>query len=332
MAPSHPPPRIRAPRRRTGGLWCVSLLLASTAMLPAHDSPEHVVTTLTRRMGESGPTPELLYRRGVEYRVLGQWSKAAADLEGALNRDPRLLPARLEWAKVLLIQGRTPEARQAIEEGLAQTGEKEAVGALMRVRAEIQAQAGDWARALADSERALQTNPGDLDGYLLRGQLQRRLGRHGDAVRGFQEGFTRTGSFVLKNEWIESLIDAGCCRQALAEIESELVQSRWKSSWLLRRARARICLDDRPAATADLRAAIEEIDRRFNPRRPDLALLADRGLARALMGDTERARADCRQAKEAGAEDWVLERLERALEEPEVGPVRGDRGDRDGEG
>ena len=192
--------------------------------------------------------------------------------------------------------------------------------ALLRARAEIQANRHDFESALADCEQALQSHPDDLDGYLLRGRLLSQLGRYAEAATGFQAGYAQTGSVVLRNQWIESLIDAGDCLQAVTEIETELALTRWKSSWLIRRARARLCLSQHSDATSDLRAAIEEMDARLNPRRPDVTLLADRGLARALLGELDRAREDLREAQALGADAWVVERLQKTLEKIERDP------------
>jgi tetratricopeptide (TPR) repeat protein len=279
----------------------------------AHDSPEHVVKALTERLAKEGESAALYYRRGVEHRVLGALAESTADLQKALNLDPNHIPARRELTRVLLDRGRTEEALRTVNWGLRNTPDEPAMASLLRARAEVLVRRGDFEKALADCQRALEAHPADLDGYLLRGRIQARLRRHQEAAEGYHDGYVRTGSFVLKNQWIESLIDAGYCRRALQEIESELAQTRWKSSWLLRRAHARICLQDRSEAMADLRDANEEINARLHPRRPDFTLLADRGLAYALLGETDRARRDLSRAEDAGAEDWVLERLRDAL-------------------
>ena len=289
--------------------WCLLAPLGAAT----HESPEHVVETLTERLAKEGESAALYYRRGVEHRVLGALADSTDDLRKALDLDPNFLPARRELTRVLLDRDRLDEALRTVDEGLRNTPDEPGIASLLRARAEVLVRRGDFEKALADCERALEAHPADLDGYLLRGRIQTRLGRHQEAVEGYHDGYVRTGSYVLQNQWIESLIDAGDCRRALQEIESELAQSRWKSSWLLRRARARICLQDRSEAMADLRDAIEEIGARLHPRRPDFTLLADRGLAYALLGESDRARRDLQSAVDAGAEDWVVERLRGVL-------------------
>jgi hypothetical protein len=128
------------------------------------------------------------------------------------------------------------------------------------------------------------------------------------------DGFEATGSAVLEAESIEAMIDAGYAAPALARIESKLVVGRWRSSWLIRRARARLAIGDESSAHEDLRAAIEEIDERLRPDRPDLNLLIDRGVAHALLGNRVAALADLKTAREHGRSGANLERLASAVE------------------
>jgi Flp pilus assembly protein TadD len=50
-------------------------------------------------------------------------------------------------------------------------------------------------------------------------------------------------------------------------------------------------------ARADLNAALLELNSRIQPDRPDLTLIADRGLALALLGSKTLARRDLEQLK-----------------------------------
>ena len=185
--------------------------------------------------------------------------------------------------------------------------------ALHMVRAEIYRAQGEYKKALEDCHQALQLQAGDVDWYLARSQLQAQLGKHKERLAGLEQGIKLTGSAVLENERIEALIDAGQHRAALTLIEPQLQDSRWQSSWLIRRARARLGLGETDQARADLRAAIAEINERFGPFtafNPDLALLADRGVAQALLGDRQAAKKDFQQARAAGMDEWFISRLE----------------------
>jgi tetratricopeptide (TPR) repeat protein len=289
------------------------VLLGGSGDIRTHDSPEHVVDFLSRQMAREGASPELLFRRATEYRVLGHWSRARADLKEALRLEPDFILARAEMSRIFLEEGKPDQALQAVNEALRKAPPASAPAFLYMIRAEIRLRQADCQRALADCAEAFKGEPEDLDWYLIRSRAQALAGKREEAVRGLREGFERTGSFVLKIEWIEALIDAGLDREALRAIQPELEASRWRSSWLIRRARARLGLAEKEAAGSDLKRAIEEINLRLKPDRPDLTLLADRGLARALLGQIEEARRDLLAAKSRGAEAWAVRRLETIL-------------------
>ena len=158
--------------------------------------------------------------------------------------------------------------------------------------------------------------PPEVDWYLVRSQIQGRLGQWQACCDGLRKGFELTGSAVLEIEWIEALLDAGRFREALPRIERHLAESHWRSSWLLRRARARLGLGEKSDARVDLREALSEINRRLTSPRPDLALLADRGYVFALLGNNEAAQKDLQMARQLGADEWVVRRLRNYLEPP----------------
>ena len=173
---------------------------------------------------------------------------------------------------------------------------------------------GKSEQALRSCEQAFADYPrGDIDWFLIRGTLQRELGRHDERINGFQEGYQLTGSIVLRIAEVEACIEADRGREVLPYIEEQLEASRLKSSWLLRRGRALLSLDDADHAKSDFEAAIKELDRRIHPQRPDVSLVRDRGLARALLGDFEGARADRKFARSNGASKLMLTLLDEAL-------------------
>jgi tetratricopeptide (TPR) repeat protein len=279
----------------------------------AHDSPEKLVNRYTALIAEHGPTPLLLHRRAAEYRVLGELEKAAVDLEQAIKLRPGFLSAWTELSRIYLAQGKTREALATVNKALGMIPREEDRPEHYMIRAEIHRVAGHYESALADCDRAFQRDVNDLDWFVIRSQLQVRLGRREAAAAGLKEGVERTGSAVLEAQWIEALIDVGQCREALERIEPQLQNSRWQSSWLLRRGRARLVLRDMNGAQEDFRKAIAEIDSRINTDHPDFTLLVDRGLAHALLGDTIFAEKDLQAARKLGAEGWLLFRLESAL-------------------
>ena len=291
---------------------CAVLMLLSIR-LSAHDSPDHVIETLTAEMARAGETPRLLVERAGEQRIMGRLPQAAADLEKALQLEPEFLPARIELGRVYLAQGKRAEALKIVERVMGVRAAEPERAALHMVRAEIFRAQGDYKKALEACHQALQLQAGDVDWYLTRSQLQAQLGKHQERLAGLEQGIKQTGGVVLENERVEALIDAGQHRAALALIEPQLQDSRWQSSWLIRRARARLGLGEKEKARADLRAAIAEINERFGPFdafNPDLTLLLDRGVAEALLGDLSSARKDFQQARAAGMDEWFVSRLE----------------------
>lgn len=291
--------------------FLAALLWSGAGSLLAHDSPEHQVQLLSAIMESQGKSSSLLIKRATEYRVLGQVEKAIADLKEALQLNPAADTAWKELCRLYLGQGRHEPAIEAVNKALADSEDEVEKAALYMLRAEVYTAMGKAPEALADMATAFKDEAPELEWYIQRAQLQGKLGKWDECLKGLQQGFEQTRSIVLEIEWIEALIDAGKPREALAMIEPHLAKARLKSSWLLRRARAKKAMNQ--AFEGDLQEAIAELDRRANPRYPDLTLLADRGLACALLGRHEEAKKNYEAAKQLGADAWVLRRLEPLL-------------------
>ena len=321
------------PRRREAGHWSfighwslviglslkvpllAAFLLACAAITaPAHDSPEHVIEMLAARMEVTGPRPDLLWRRATEHRALANLPAAAADLQQALRIKRDYFPALIDLSRVQLAQGQRRRALATVDRAMRFVPDEAGRAPLRMIRAEIHCDAGDYDKALAECDRALRHAAGtELDWYLTRSQIQCRLGKFNDAVAGLQHGFELTGSAVLEVESIDALIDAGRFAEAIGKIESVLADTRWQSSWLIRRARVRLGQGDISPAHRDLALAISEINQRLNTAHPDATLLADRGLAQALLGDLMPAKSDLTAARKSGADPATLRRLELAV-------------------
>ena len=296
-------------------LWAFVLMACSLpAGALAHDSPEHVVEQLTVRIKEQGRSADLLWRRATEHRELGALESAATDLREAIALKPDFLVARADLGRVQLRQGKTALALETMNEAVSAAGDELSRAPLYLTRAEVHADRGELADAAVDCERAIGACPGpDPEWYLLRGQILLRLGKSLEAAAGLKQGFDQTGSAVLEAEWIDAMLDAGQARAALERIEAPLAESRCQSSWLIRRARARLTLGQTARARGDLHAAVTEINERLSPARPEMTLLLDRGLALALLGDTAGASRDLAAARKAGADASLSWRLEMQL-------------------
>ena len=292
-----------------------SLLAAFGACAPAaaHDGPQHVIDELTLQMASSGQTAARLYQRACEYRTLGKLDRAERDLRQALARDPKHRAAQIELAQVLLAAGQHTAAIAVVDRALRQVATPSELPPLRMIRCDALLAAGEAQQALAECRLACRANPTEVEWLLRRSQLEAQLGLHIERIAELAAAVKQHASGVLHIEWIDALLDAGRAGEALAPIEVELADSRLQSSWLIRRARARQMLGKPAEAAADLRLAIAEINQRIYPARPDLSLVADRGLAHALAGEFSSAERDLHAAQARHAEPWMLWRLEGVL-------------------
>lgn len=290
------------------------LLLLAPGIVIGHDSPEHVIEILTARMETVGERPDLLWRRATEHRALADHSAAARDLKRAIKLQGDYLPALIDLSRVQLIQGRRNGALRTVERAMSFVTDEASRAPLRMIKAEIFADSGNLTAALGECDRALAGAGGaELDWYLTRSQIQSRLGRYAEAAEGLQRGFELTGSAVLEVESIDAMIDAGQYEEALIKVAAALAETRWRGSWLVRRARIRLGKGEVAAGHQDLAGAIVEMNRRLNPAHPESGLLAERGFAYALLGDLTLAKRDLASAKRRGAEPVSLRRLELAL-------------------
>lgn len=288
----------------------LAILMCVAGVCSAHDSPEHRVADLTSEMALNGKSAAVLMQRAVEYRALGAFAEAAADLQSVLQLEPKSIDVLKLLSEIQSEQKQTDRALATIQQAIEINPND---GALYFARATIYAADGKDQLGLADCERAFANRTGGLEWHLTRSQLQSRLGRFDDCIAGLKEGLEVTGSAVLNVELIEALIDAGKHREALKRIEPELKESRLRSAWLLRRARARMGLGHTAAAKKDLTAALRELNERIRVHTPDVTLIVERGTVLALLGQTDAARSDLARALQVGAESWLVWRLETAL-------------------
>ena len=284
---------------------CAALFSAA-----AHEGPEAEIAELTERMQVNGETAGLLAERAIEYRVLGKLPEATKDLERATVLDPKSIGLCRELARVQFLGGKGGDAIATVTRGLTLKADEPAdLAALRMLRAEILRSQNDDKKALEDCDAALRLHRQNPEWYLLRSDLQRRLKMPKERVTGLEEGIKATGAGVLEIERIEALLDAAQFAAALPVIETELADSRIKSSWLIRRARVRLGLGKKAEADDDLKAALKEIGTRLNPKAPDVPLLLDKALALALLGEKKDALRAYEEARDKGATESVNEKI-----------------------
>ncbi len=293
------------------------VFLSSTILLPclpAHHDTEEMIARFTQRIESGEASAELHYQRAVEYRILLQPAKAEADLHAALEYDPNYTPAHRELAHLLAKRGEKTLAIQAARHAiLASRNLDERAGAMILL-ARLLAVSGQPGAALRSCREAFELkSPGEVEWYLLHAELLALLDRDHERPGILAAGYTATHSIVLRNAWVDALLDAGDFQTALPVIEQELSEARLKNSWRLRHARAQLGLGRIAAASAELATCLEELEKRIHPARPDVTLIAERGLAYALLGRIGAARSDLRRARAGGADQWMTAALERAL-------------------
>lgn len=305
--------------------WPLALFICgSTAFrlaAHAHEGPEHEIEEITEKIKISGESAGLLADRAVEYRLLGKLPEAIKDLERAVVLDPESMPIHRALAQALYLNDKTDDALGVISRGLRGNADEPAeVGALRILRAEILRSKKDYTKALDDANAALALHDQNPEWYVLRSDLQRLIKAHKERLAGIESGIKATGAWVLELERVEALIDAGKFDVVLPIIESELQDSRIKSSWLIRRARVRQGQGKLDNATEDLKAALVEISARLNPKAPDLPLLLDKARALEMLGDTRDALNAYKIAREKGAGDVLKDKI-KSLEESTARPA-----------
>jgi tetratricopeptide (TPR) repeat protein len=280
----------------------------------AHDSPEHEIEALTAKMAETGKNAELLARRATEWRALGKLREASADLREAVKMDSNSVGLLTELARVETARENYPVALKSLERALNLA---ENDGAIYMARAEVLESKGDYAGALKDCERAFSKTTPLLEWHLTRARLAADCGKHRESAKMLKEAFEQTGSVVLEIEWIEAMIEVGESNGALERIAPHLARARWKSGWLVRQARAHRDLGNTEAAQASSLAALAELARRISPEKPDLTLIAERGLAHVIIGKRVEAENDFNLLRTGMGNSRLFSaharRLERAL-------------------
>lgn len=293
--------------------------LSSPGPAAAHEGPEHEIEELTGQIA-LGETGDLYLQRAIEYRILGKLTEAVHDLESAIRLAPEMPFAYRELGRAYVSQGKTNEALETINRGLKiQSEEPNEIAALHAARADLLKARGDFKKALEDCETAIRLHPQNIDWYIARSELQETLKQPRERLEGLRAGLRETGSGVLELEYIEALLDDKQFEQALQKIEPELKASRIRSSWLVRRARARLGLGRKDEARLDLEAALQEMATRYNPGAPDVNLLMERARAHELLNETSIARRWYEEARDAGAEEGVKEKIKALKADEEAG-------------
>jgi len=272
----------------------------------AHDSPSHVIHSLTHRMETEGASARLLTARAYEHRSLGDLNAAIVDFTEALKLKPHYSAALLGNAETLLSEGRWSEAEAVARQGVDTHSDVARQAPYQALLGKIHAGQHRWPEAREAWHAALRSPTPEVDWFLGEAESAGRLSGPAAQVRALAEAVKRNPSIVLRRAWIRALIDAGELEPASREIENSLTETRWRSTWLLMRARIHEQRGELAKQRADATEALTEIRSRMNPDRPDPYLVAEAGNALALLGEQDEARAYLQQARGLGVPEALL--------------------------
>lgn len=268
---------------------CLLLILigCGTGSSLAHEGPTEIIQRLSHRIDSGGGRVEDYQRRAIEWRYLGKSDRAARDLHLALRRDPDYLPAWKELARVsLLLNDRTgaeAAARRAL--GLAEkSGNESSSTSAHLLLAEILLETGSAEPARKTIEAAFTLRPQQgVDAWWLRAEILAELDDQSARLDCLSRGWQQTSSEALRIAWIDTAIESGKGEMVLSQVEGSLERCRLKAAWRIRRARIAISQGRHPHAKSDLLLAMDELQGRLNPARPDRTVERSLENARLLL-------------------------------------------------
>lgn len=288
------------------GLARFSLLIGvavlSVCQYPAraHHSPIEIIEQITERIEKGERSAAIYARRGDEYRAVGDEKAAIADYQVALELERSDLGALYGLTRASLALGQYENALNAVARALVVASDADEAAPFYAVAARSYAEQQQWSAALNSWRASLASSRPEADWFLGEAHSLRKLDRIDEAIEALEKAQQRNPSVVLEREWLKLLIDSGHTEKAAPRISAGLERVRWKSSWLLLRARMRLMEGNSVSAEEDAQAALKEIDGRLNLKVVNPFLLADRATALAMLGRDEQAEICAKRAREFG--------------------------------
>ncbi len=296
------------------------LIAVSTVFLivfPArgHKSPDHVVEVLSERMEADGASERLLTDRAYEQHSLGNWQAAVADFRAAIELEPRSRSAIIGCAEALLHTDVWPQAESMAQRGLALDENPASQATFHALRARVFSRQHRWPDALEAWRSSLRSPHPEIDWFLGEEECLAWLGRHLERVEALAQAMTRNPSIVLRRAWIRALVDAGELEVAFREIERGMTKARWKSSWLLLRARIHGENQRFAEQQVDAMAAWLELRNRLRSALSDPYLVKDAAWALGYLGECDQALAYVEKARLLGVPEMDLLPIEQTIRE-----------------
>lgn len=281
-------------------LVAIALLTLTVWPAAAHDSPGDVIHALSHRMELEGPTARLLAARAYEYQALAQWNEAIADFNGALALQPRYGAALQGLAAAELRADNPVAAESAARRAVALYDDPARQAPGEALLAQVLVAQSRWPEALDAWQRALNAPNPEVDWFLGEAECLGRMKRFTEQAEALAAARLRNPSVVLHRAWVRALVESDQLDDAGSEIEAGLANTRWRSSWLILRARLHEKRGDTAQQREDAMSAFAELQGRINPERPDQWLLTECGISLALAGRESAAREYEKQARDLG--------------------------------
>jgi tetratricopeptide (TPR) repeat protein len=129
---------------------------------------------------------DIYNERGVTYFKKGQYSKAIANYDKALESNPRYAPAYTNRGAAFLRKGMLEKAKADLDKAvkLKPKGKREMA---YYHRGEYYKAIGKHNKAIVDYSKAINLNPWDFDAYNKRGEVYHQKGRQKEAVKDYSE-------------------------------------------------------------------------------------------------------------------------------------------------
>ena len=269
----------------------VAIKIQALAAL-AHHSPEDVVANLTAQIEQQSDNTTrdnttLLVRRADEWRILRQLSNAAADYRLALEYDHKNRLAYHGLARTQIDQNRFDAAIETAQQGIVLVSDDDLQAPFHALIAFACSEKKEYRTALTAWKKAIACQKPEVDWLLGHARTLKNLGHETEARDALALAMRRNASVVLKRAWIDQLIVCGDFKIADEQILAGIDRSRWKSSWLLQRAKLHIARDKTQLARQDAQEALQEINARLVPTIKNPLLEQQKRRAEGLLHQIE---------------------------------------------
>jgi len=217
------------------------------------------ISRLTEQLSTNQNNVEALIQRADLYRLHGNWKEAQNDYDAGRKLAPDSTSLLLGQALLRVDMGEDSAARVAYDTVLSRDPTN--VAALFG-RAPVLARLGDRKAAIADYSRGLALTafpqPGE---FLQRASLQAAEFGTDEAIKGLDEGLARLGWMVtLQKAAIELELKRQQTDEALTRLETIIVRSNRKETWLAWKGEILLAARRTAEAQEALSAAVKAID------------------------------------------------------------------------